>query len=81
MLSRNPLIIGNDLILTCVADGFPPPKYTIVYNDSVVSTEQKYLIPEANSWHTMTYECIADNRLGQNSISVIILFVNGKIAF
>ncbi|CAB4042825.1 brother of CDO, partial [Paramuricea clavata] len=59
--------VGRSVVISCESYGVPKPSYTIIHNDSLVSTEKAYTISGVSWSDTGSYQCIAENKLGQNS--------------
>ncbi|CAB4023289.1 B-cell receptor CD22-like [Paramuricea clavata] len=61
--------VGTSVNITCYSEGRPEPRYNITYNRIVLSTGKTYTISKANLSDAGTYECIAWNKLGNDSAS------------
>ena len=78
-LSKNPAVIGDSVAITCVADGVPAPKYTILHNDTdVVSNTNTYTMNKVNGSHAGTYKCIAKNKFGSYASTEYLTVTKGK---
>ena len=68
------------MIITCKAEGFPEPTYTITRNGNNVPdvVDGVKTIQSANLTDDGRYECVAKNNVGNVSAS-FNLTVNGKI--
>ena len=68
------------MIITCKADAFPEPNYTITRNGNYVPdvVDGVKTIQSANLTDDGRYECVAKNSVGSVSAS-FNLTVNGKI--
>ena len=79
--STNPAEIGRSVTKTCSSDGEPEPSYTITHNGTVISTVKSYTISNVQWTDAGTYECIAKNIVGNDTISrnLNILIMRGMI--
>ena len=64
--------VGRPLTITCKSDGYPEPSYNITHNGTVVSTENKYDIINVRYRDAGTYACIATNKFGDDSDTLIV---------
>jgi hypothetical protein len=60
-------VIGESVKITCESSGLPKPRYSIIHNDTEVSSERTYTISKVNWSDAGTYQCTAENELGRNS--------------
>ena len=73
--------LGEKYTIKCVSEGVPEPTYTIIHNGSrKVSNENTFTLCQVNWTDIGKYECIASNKLGNNSISGDLI-VKGKIVY
>ena len=77
---KNICPVGKKVIITCKADAFPEPNYTITRNGNYVPdvVDGVKTIQSANITDDGWYECVAKNSVGSVSAS-FNLTVNGKI--
>ena len=77
---KNICPVGKKVIITCKADAFPEPNYTITRNGNYVPdvVDGVKTIQSANLTDDGRYECVAKNSVGSVSAS-FNLTVNGKI--
>ena len=67
--------------LRCEVEGQPPPSIQIFFNGTdLIANGNTYTIPKVNSSYVGTYECLAKNILGNDTLSTSILPI-GKITF
>ena len=79
---KNICPVGKKVIITCKADAFPEPNYTITRNGNYVPgvVDGVKTIQSANITDDGRYECVAKNSVGNVSAS-FNLTVNGKNCF
>ena len=77
---KNIFPVGKKVIITCKADAYPEPNYTITRNGNYVPdvVDGVKTILSANITDDGRYECVANNSVGSVSASFNIT-VNGKI--
>ena len=74
-------VVGESFTISCETDGHPSPNYTIIYNDSlVVSNDKTYTIEFVQYSDSGLYKCIAKNKLGTSS-KIYQLSILGKIKY
>ena len=72
-------VVGESFTISCETNGHPSPNYTIIYNDSlVVSNDKTYTIDVVQYSDSGLYKCIAENKLGTSS-KIYQLSIQGKI--
>ena len=71
-------VVGKTVTIMCQSDGLPEPSYTIIHNDTQVSTEKTYIISKVNWRDGGLYQCVAINKLGHD-LKSYCLTVKGKI--
>ncbi|CAB4017815.1 B-cell receptor CD22-like isoform X1, partial [Paramuricea clavata] len=64
--------VGTSVNITCYSEGRPEPRYNITHNRIVLSTGKTHTISKANLSDAGTYECIAWNKLGNDSASAYL---------
>ena len=76
------VMVGENVTITCKAEGFPQPDYIIFHNGISLTNVVKGMttIKSINYSDDGEYKCIAKNILGNVSAS-FILIVQGKICF
>ena len=76
-------VLGEQVVITCNADGQPKPRYVLFHNDTAITGvryEKKFTISPLMWNHTGTYNCTAINSLGRNSTSRFLNVISeGKI--
>ena len=79
--NKNICRVGKKVIITCKAEGFPDPNYTITRNGNYVPdvVDGVKTIQSANLSDDGRYECVAKNSVGNVSAS-FNLTVNSKIS-
>ena len=77
---KNICPVGKKVIITCKADAFPEPNYTITRNGNYVPdvVDGVKTIKAANLTDDGRYECVAKNSV-RSVYSSFNLTVNGKI--
>jgi hypothetical protein len=74
-------VVGESFTISCETNGHPSPNYTIIYNDSlVVSNDKTYTIDNVQYSDAGLYKCVAENKLGSSS-KMYQLSVIGKIQY
>ena len=72
----NSAVLGKRVVITCVSNGRPKPRYAITHNGTAITNEPVEKINPV-FWNTTgIYHCIARNKLGQNSISSYLKVVS-----
>ena len=78
---NNAVLQGDKATLSCYADGFPPPTYTIKRNEVVVLSSAARGVYEINSIQvaeeSVTYSCESSNSLGDGPQKNLIVTVLG----
>ena len=74
------VIVGENVTITCQAEGFPQPDYIIFHNGTSLTNVVKGMttIKSVNYSDDGEYKCIANNSLGDVSASFDFI-VQGKI--
>ncbi len=73
--------VGEEVIIECTSHGVPEPSYKITHIDTeTVHNEKTFTISEAKLSDNGTYECVAWNKLGNDSDSKNVIVV-GKTRF
>ncbi|CAB4041477.1 carcinoembryonic antigen-related cell adhesion molecule 20 [Paramuricea clavata] len=73
-------VIGESVNITCESSGLPKPRYSIIHNDTEVSSERTYTISKVNWSDAGTYQCTVENELGRNSKCSCLTVVGEKAA-
>ena len=75
-------MVGENVTITCKAEGFPQPDYIILHNGTSLTNVVKGMttIKSVNYSDDGQYKCIAKNILGNVSAS-FNLIVQGEICF
>ncbi|CAB3986179.1 B-cell receptor CD22-like [Paramuricea clavata] len=73
-------VIGESVNITCESSGLPKPRYSIIHNDTEVSSERTYTISKVNWSDAGTYQCTVENELGRNSKYSCLTVVGEKAA-
>ena len=63
------VVVGKKVTITCESDGLPEPSYTIIHNETEVSSKKTHTISEVKRSDAGLYQCVAANKLGSNSKS------------
>ena len=71
---NNNVSIGKNIVLTCKADGFPNPKYRIMFNgtDLCGVKDGSIKIQNVDFKDAGTYYCYANNSEGELSASLVV---------
>ena len=73
-------IVGETFNIWCESNGYPPPSYTIIHNDTqVVSIHKAYTIHSVEQIDAGFYKCIARNKFG-NTSKLFHLTILGKLS-
>ncbi|XP_028413713.1 opioid-binding protein/cell adhesion molecule homolog [Dendronephthya gigantea] len=61
--------VGSLVEITCKSGGLPEPSYAIFHNGSKINDGGTFIIKNVDYHHNGTYECVATNKLGNDSDS------------
>ena len=81
-LSRNSVMLGKQVTITCSSNGQPKPSFIIVHNETIHITGIEETYTKHVNWDDAGYyTCVAMNKLGRNQSDTNILNVTVKGTF
>jgi hypothetical protein len=69
---------GEDVVVECIADGLPKPVTKWISSKGTVIEGEILKVAKYRTGSTETYECVADNGIGDSLRKTINVFFSGK---